>query len=198
MKINLKTYELKKGAHANPEAGLCAMEMVAYLAKEPHSDSPQCTCPTLGAYVRQINDVFNDDERQLLKPFIKKLIGTRDGKSLERAKLLAYRAGHIFAPIAAEIAGRADLADLMRDVKEGDWEEQEKTCQEVRDQLRKVTAYAAAYVAYAAARAAATTATTARAATHAAAAATYTYAIATSRRVVKEAIEGLRLALEIK
>lgn len=36
---------LKAGGHSSREDGLCAMEMVAYLAGAPHSASPPCACP---------------------------------------------------------------------------------------------------------------------------------------------------------
>lgn len=35
-------YTLRHGSHESPQDGLCAMEWVAYLAGEKHSDYPSC------------------------------------------------------------------------------------------------------------------------------------------------------------
>ena len=73
----LDALHLLNGAHENPEAGMCALEVVAWLAGEPHSDHPECVCPVLGAFVRSWNDALPDDERDaLLKPILPRLIGT--------------------------------------------------------------------------------------------------------------------------
>src|SRR5579884_3524199 len=74
----IERVHLDEGTHANFEAGVCAMELVSYLAGEPFSDHPQCVCPVLGAFVRSWNDALPDDERDaLLKPLLPRLIGTR-------------------------------------------------------------------------------------------------------------------------
>ena len=48
--LSLDTVTLEKGGHASIDDGVCAMEMVAFLAGEPHSDSPACTSPILAAF----------------------------------------------------------------------------------------------------------------------------------------------------
>ena len=58
--------KLKAGAHSSPSDGLCALEMVAFIERLPHSDAPPCTCPVLAAYVRVGNDWLDDSERQRL------------------------------------------------------------------------------------------------------------------------------------
>ncbi len=42
---------LAAGPHAGAEAGLCALEAVAYVAGEPHSDEPACASPSIAAFV---------------------------------------------------------------------------------------------------------------------------------------------------
>jgi len=87
----IERVHLDEGTHANFEAGVCAMELVSYLAGEPFSDHPQCVCPVLGAFVRSWNDALPDDERDaLLKPLLPRLIGTRGSDALaERRALMA-------------------------------------------------------------------------------------------------------------
>jgi hypothetical protein len=118
----LENIRLKFGGHQFREDGLCAMEAVAYLAGEPHSDCPVCTCPILAAYVRSLNDGMDDETRQLLKPYILRLIGTNNDKEQERAELLVWAAVTEFAPLALEQAGLKDHADKLRNIPKYDWE----------------------------------------------------------------------------
>ena len=82
---------LEHGSHSRPEDGMCAMELVAFVAGEPFSDHPECVCPVLGAFVRAWNDGLPDDERDaILKPILPRLIGTRGSNALaERRALMA-------------------------------------------------------------------------------------------------------------
>ena len=90
MNTELLTRTLATGAHADRSNGLCAMELVAWLADLPHSDHPDCTCVVLGAFTRRLNDGLPDAERQLLKPLLPKLIGTvTDKAGLERRAFVA-------------------------------------------------------------------------------------------------------------
>lgn len=63
------------------------MEMVAWLAGEPHSDEPQCSCPVLAAFVRACNDAMSDDARNRhLRPIVPFLVNTRGSAELERRR----------------------------------------------------------------------------------------------------------------
>lgn len=86
MEYSLETYELLNGSHKERAAGMCAMEFVSYLANEPHSDRPTCVSPLITSFIISCNDRWTSDERQLLKPYLKRSIGTRDGKDLERLR----------------------------------------------------------------------------------------------------------------
>jgi len=66
----LERLTLMKGSHAAREAGMCALEVVAYIAGEPHSDHPACACPVLTSYVIGLNDAWDDEQRQKLKGFV--------------------------------------------------------------------------------------------------------------------------------
>lgn len=78
---------LRAGAHATRDDGMCAMEMVAWLAGEPHSDEPGCACPVIGALVRACNDAMSDLQRnRYLRPLVPVLVGTRATAAVERAR----------------------------------------------------------------------------------------------------------------
>ena len=78
---------LQSGAHDDLEDGACAMEMVAYLAEEEHSDAPECACPVLTSFVWSWNDSLSETDRnRLLKPLIPRLVGTRATKEAEERR----------------------------------------------------------------------------------------------------------------
>jgi hypothetical protein len=86
--LSLDTVILEHGSHNHRDAGVCALEMVAFLAGEPHSDRPHCTSPVLAAFVRAWNDNLPDDETRtrLLKPFLLRLIGTVGSPAVEERR----------------------------------------------------------------------------------------------------------------
>lgn len=78
---------LASGAHASIAEGACVMELVSYVAREPWSDHPQCTCPVIGVFLRSWNDALPDDEREaLLRPLIPLVIGTRSTPAVEQRR----------------------------------------------------------------------------------------------------------------
>lgn len=86
----IEEFPLRRGAHPTRGDGMCAMEMVAWLAGEPHSDEPSCACPVLAAYVRACNDTLGDGPRnRLLRPLVPLLVNSRGDRALERARGLA-------------------------------------------------------------------------------------------------------------
>ncbi len=84
--FDLESLILAHGAHKKRSEGACLMEAVAWFAGEKHSDRPQCTDVALGAYGRNLNDRLRDDERQLLKPLIPMLVGTKGSPELARRR----------------------------------------------------------------------------------------------------------------
>ena len=84
---------LAAGGHAglNPDKAIaanqaCVMEAVAWVAGEPWSDSPECASPVLGAFLRSWNDSLPDDDRQDLKRYIPRLVGSRGTAEQEDAR----------------------------------------------------------------------------------------------------------------
>ena len=112
--------ELKRGGHTTREDGMCLMEAVAFVAGEPHSDRPQCTCPVLAAFARGLNDAMDDELRQKhLAPLVERLVGTRDpGLERKRAYVLvdfAVREAAAAALDAANIPHSLDSLDPVVD-----------------------------------------------------------------------------------
>jgi hypothetical protein len=85
----LSEFALAHGSHRSIKDGVCAMELVSWIAGEKWSDHPECVCPVISAFVRSWNDALPDDERtSLLRPVLPKLIGTRGNKALEDLRAL--------------------------------------------------------------------------------------------------------------
>ncbi|MFZ9079266.1 MAG: hypothetical protein ACO23H_12090 [Alphaproteobacteria bacterium] len=98
-----KLPKLSSGSHKEGSGSLCAMEMVAFMERLPHSDAPECTCPVLASYTRTINDGMSDEERQKLLPILPMLVGTANKEmSLKRAQFFATAAKERFVPMCGE------------------------------------------------------------------------------------------------
>jgi len=79
---------LAAGPHADPGAGLCALEAVAYVAGEPHSYRPACASPSLSAFIRTWSDGLPQEARDaLILPLVPRLVGTRGSEALERRRV---------------------------------------------------------------------------------------------------------------
>jgi hypothetical protein len=186
--INLDELVLESGSHSSPEDGMCVMEAVAYVAGEPHSDHPKCASKVLTSFLISLNDRWDSDDRQLLKPFIRRLINTATGPEDEETRrwMLADWLIHEYAPgifrhvgLTAEaerfeqLGAIASLADwqsargLIYEVRDAQW----KRRAEARKRLLKTAAAVAAADAVADADAAAAAAAVADADAAAAAAA---------------------------
>ena len=81
----VKDRPLSYGAH-EPDGQMCVMEMTAYIAGEPWSDHPQCVSPVIAEFLRVWNDGMNDNDRQMLKPYAARVIGTRASSEIENQR----------------------------------------------------------------------------------------------------------------
>jgi len=114
-------YPLRRGAHPTRDDGMCAMEMVAWLAGEPHSDEPLCTCPVIAAFVRAANDTMGDAARsRCLRPLVPLLVNTRStaAREADRGLLVVDALVRQLVPEALRRQRRPDemrlLAELPR------------------------------------------------------------------------------------
>jgi hypothetical protein len=105
-------YFLSHGSHATPQQGRCAMEWVSYIAGEPHSDTPACVSPVLRGFGISLNDNWDDEQRQKLRPYLARCIGTAgDGRDKERGWLAMDWLIRVFTPrfldLVPELHGHA-------------------------------------------------------------------------------------------
>lgn len=112
---------LLDGAHdENAELEMCVMEAVAYVAGERWSDRPSCASPVLSAYARSLNDRLKHEDRQRLKPYVAKLVGTVGSRDLEerRAMLAVDHVIRVAAPDWLDAAGEHAHASALRSLPE--------------------------------------------------------------------------------
>ena len=85
--LDLDSVVLQCGSHS-PDSTFCVMEAVAYIAGESWSDRPVCASPSISGFLRKWNDGMNDEDRQILKSLVPKLIGTRGSDALEQRRYM--------------------------------------------------------------------------------------------------------------
>ncbi|MES2156124.1 MAG: hypothetical protein V4510_13400, partial [bacterium] len=76
MRLDIDKVTLLEGAHDSPSKGLCVMEAVAYIAREKHSDHPECVSPVIATFLRSWNDALDTETRQQLKALIPVVMDT--------------------------------------------------------------------------------------------------------------------------
>lgn len=142
MSLDLDSIVLDVGSH-DPDSGAgCVMEWASVLAGEEWSDSPRCTSPVIAAFLRSWNDALPDDERQALKRYIPRLVGTNAGREIDER--LAWMAAdwlvRVQAPAWLRLAGLAEQATLLEELPEVTAE----TCPSILPALQAVRSEAAA------------------------------------------------------
>jgi hypothetical protein len=75
---SLWKYDLRQGNTDDPRNGACLFDAGMWLVYGKIGDNPPCSCPIIRAYAIHLNDSMPDDQRQLLKPFILRVVGNRD------------------------------------------------------------------------------------------------------------------------
>lgn len=109
---------LQRGAHDDPQDGMCVMELASVLAEEEFSDAPECVDPTIAAYLRAFNDRIPLRQRQRLRPYARRVLGTRGGRRVEKARqdlCLEFAGVRVFgrsalAKVGARLEARAKVA----------------------------------------------------------------------------------------
>lgn len=108
---DLKDLTLTVGMHNTRDDGVCAMEAVAWLAGEPHTDAPACIPTPLAKAFQVLNDWGweSDQERTAaLRPHIARLLELRDAPGAPRlayALAAADFAVRTVLPVAFDAAG---------------------------------------------------------------------------------------------
>src|SRR5438045_4740109 len=119
-KIEFESLRLAHGSHGSPSEGLCVMEAVAYFAGREHTDAPPCVSPVIAAFARAWNDGLDDKSRQMLKPYIFRMMNTATTAEDEerRAWLATDWLARVFAPAWLDLAGLGSHAKSLRDLPE--------------------------------------------------------------------------------
>ena len=123
--LDLDTITLGKGSHPAPSdaphgGDLCVMEAVAWIAGEPWSDSPSCASEVIGAFLRSWNDTLPDDDRQNLKRYIPRLVGSAGTPEQEdaRAWMSLDWLVRTYTPAWLRLAGLVEQADTLAGLPE--------------------------------------------------------------------------------
>lgn len=84
---DLDAIKLSSGKHDDAGDGHCLLEVVSMFAGEAFSDRPVCVDPVLAAFGMSWNDgLRSDDEREQLKKYITRLVGTKKGTELAKKR----------------------------------------------------------------------------------------------------------------
>ena len=111
----LDSLHLDEGSHRSFDEGHCAMEVVAFLAGEGITDAPQCSSQVLRTFTIGLNDQWSDEQRQKLRPYLPRMVGTaNDGQEEARSFLALDWLIRTFTPAWLDLAGLADAAAELR------------------------------------------------------------------------------------
>src|SRR5437879_368052 len=136
--LDLDAIRLKRGAHPSLQVGACILELVSYVAGEKWSDHPACVSPVIAAFLRRWNDDLDDDDRQRLKPFIGRVIGTSTGPADDRRRAwtLADWVARTYLPAwlrLAKLDAQAAAVEALPELTDaGDWQAVRPTLEAVR------------------------------------------------------------------
>ncbi|KIA72706.1 hypothetical protein ANMWB30_24740 [Arthrobacter sp. MWB30] len=109
---------LDSSSHDSFEDGHCAMEAVAWLAGEGHTDAPECASRVLRTFTISLNDTWGDADRQRLVPFLPRMVGTaNDGKDEARSYLALDWLIRTYAPAFLDLANLTEEARALRDLR---------------------------------------------------------------------------------
>lgn len=115
MGLAMEDLVLRYGVHRRREDGMCFAEAVAYFNGEKHTDEPDCLSLFLADLMRRWNDNLGDRDRQMLKPYITRVIGTRTGAmdDLERFMLLSDWFARVYLARWVRLSGWEGYAALL-------------------------------------------------------------------------------------
>ena len=118
--LDLDTLTLAAGGHDPDDGEMCVMEAVAFIAGEEWTDSPECASPVIGAFMRSWNDALNDNDRQDLKRYIRRLVGSKG--TPEQENLRGWMAldwlVRVHTPVWLRHAGLDEHADRLAGLAE--------------------------------------------------------------------------------
>lgn len=106
-------YNLRKGKTDHPANGACLFDAGMWLVYGKIGDDPPCSCPVIRAYAIGLNDRMDDKTRQMLKPFILRVVGNRDPEAKPaRLRHIVLETARRVVPLAVDL--RPDVAADLR------------------------------------------------------------------------------------
>src|SRR4029079_16155458 len=66
--------------------GACVVELSSLVALEPFSHRPRCVCPVVAAFLRGWNDRAAYSDRQRLRPYALRIVGSRAADAITRER----------------------------------------------------------------------------------------------------------------
>jgi len=100
---------LAPGRHDSPRDGACVVELASLIGGEEFSDRPRCVCPVIGAFLRGWNDRAAYADRQRLRPYAERIVGSRDSRAVTHERL-----NMCLASAGADLRGGAMRRALVR------------------------------------------------------------------------------------
>jgi hypothetical protein len=85
-RVDPDSLRLDPGSHASPRDGVCLLELASMIAEEPFSDRPRCVCVVISAFLRSWNDRSSHAQRQRLRPYARRVVGSRARRSVTRRR----------------------------------------------------------------------------------------------------------------
>lgn len=110
--MEVDSVRLEPGAHRRPSDGVCLLELASLLARERFSDRPRCVCAVVAAFLRGWNDRSGHAERQALRPYARRIVGSRSRRSVTRRRrdiCLTWAGADLTGNWAARAARRAAM-----------------------------------------------------------------------------------------
>jgi hypothetical protein len=112
MSLDVDRLVLVRGGNYPGSGGFSAMEAVAFAAGEAWSDRPRCASPVITEWMIAWNDGLDDQQRQHLRRYIWRLVGSRGTRAQERERrwMVADWLVRWYSPGWLAVAGLRDQA----------------------------------------------------------------------------------------
>ena len=98
--LAIESLHLAPGSHSSPREGVCVVELASLMAGEKFSDHPRCVCNVIAAFLRSLNDRVGHSDRQRLRPYAGRAVGSRAARQITR-----QRRDHCMAAAGARLEG---------------------------------------------------------------------------------------------
>ena len=114
----LDTITLEAGSHESLEQGMCFIEFADWLAGGKGRDNAPTVSPVIRAYGIALNDAWDAEQRQKLRPYGPRVVGTAgDGQDEARSYLALDWLVRTHTPAWLDLAGLTTEAQALRDLR---------------------------------------------------------------------------------